>query len=146
MTGKPLRRLLLIEDNRGDARLLREMLDEEGLRDTEVSHVERMSEGEALLARGDFDLILLDLGLPDAEGLEAVRRAHAAAPRVPLVVLTGQDDEALALKALQEGAEDYLVKGKIDTRTLLRALRYAIERKLLEEALFAEKERAQVRW
>ncbi len=144
MTGKPLRRLLLIEDNRGDARLLREMLDEEGLRDTEVSHVERMSEGEALLARGDFDLILLDLGLPDVEGLEAVRRAHAAAPRVPLVVLTGQDDEALALKALQEGAEDYLVKGKIDTRSLLRALRYAVERKVLEEALFAEKERAQV--
>ncbi len=77
-------------------------------------------------------------------GLDAVRRAHAAAPRVPLVVLTGLDDDTLALSALQEGAEDYLVKGQIESRGLLRALRYAIERKILEEALFAEKERAQV--
>ena len=144
MNAKALRRLLLIEDNPGDARLLREMLDEEGSRDTEVTHVECMREAEALLAEREFELILLDLGLPDAQGLEAVRRAHAAAPRSPLVVLTGQDDESLALNALQEGAEDYLVKGKIETRGLLRALRYAVERKVLEEALFAEKERALV--
>lgn len=144
MTGNPLRHLLLIEDNPGDARLLREMLDEEGLRDTEVVHVGCMSEAEGLLSGRTFDLILLDLGLPDAQGLGAVRRARAAAPRIPLVVLTGQDDEAMAIKALQEGAEDYLVKGKIETRGLLRALRYAVERKILEEALFAEKERAQV--
>ena len=90
------------------------------------------------------DIILLDLGLPDAQGLEAVRRAHAAAPRVPLVVLTGLDDESLAAQALQEGAQDYLIKGQIETRGLLRALRYAIERKTMEEALFVEKERAQV--
>ena len=144
MTGKSLRNILLVEDNPGDARLLREMLAEEGLHDTEVTHVECMRDAEALLAGRAFGLILLDLGLPDAQGLEAVRRAHAAAPRVPLVVLTGQDDEGLALRALQEGAEDYLVKGRIETHGLLRALRYAVERKLLEEALFAEKERAQV--
>ncbi len=144
MTGKSLQRLLLIEDNPGDARLLREMLAEEGLRDTEVTHVECMRDAEALLAGRAFGLILLDLGLPDAQGLEAVRRAHAAAPRVPLVVLTGQDDEGLALETLQEGAEDYLVKGGLETRGLLRAMRYAVERKVLEEALFAEKERAQV--
>ena len=91
-----------------------------------------------------FDIILLDLGLPDAQGLGAVRRARAAAPRVPLVVLTGLDDESLAAQALQEGAQDYLVKGQIETRGLLRALRYAVERKIMEEALFVEKERAQV--
>ena len=101
-------------------------------------------DAEKRLAECEVDLILLDLGLPDAQGLDAVRRAHAAAPRVPVVVLTGLDDESLALAALHEGAQDYLVKGHIETRGLLRALRYAIERKILEEELFVEKERAQV--
>ena len=87
---------------------------------------------------------MLDLGLPDAHGLAAVRRAHTVAPRVPLVVLTGMDDEVLASQALQEGAQDYLIKGQIDARGLLRSLRYAVERKAMEEALFVEKERAQV--
>ena len=86
-----------------------------------------------------FDVILLDLGLPDAQGLGAVRRAHAAAPRIPLVVLTGMDDDSLAAQALQEGAQDYLVKGQIETRGLLRALRYAVERKDMEEALVRRK-------
>ena len=103
-----------------------------------------MSDAERHLAERAVDIILLDLGLPDAQGLEAVRRARAAAPRVPLVVLTGLDDESLAAQALQEGAQDYLIKGQIDARGLLRALRYAVERKSMEEALFVEKERAQV--
>jgi PAS domain S-box-containing protein len=85
---------------------------------------------------------------PMSRGWKSVRRAHAAAPRVPLVVLTGLDDETLAAQALQEGAQDYLVKSQIDTygttRGLVRALRYSIERKILEDALFVEKERAQV--
>jgi DNA-binding NarL/FixJ family response regulator len=76
-----------------------------------------------------LDLILLDLGLRDAQGLEAVRRAHAAAPNIPLVVLTGLDDEDTAAVALHEGAQDYLIKGQIESRGLHRALRYAIERK-----------------
>ena len=120
------------------------MLNEQGSHNTELTHVECMSEAEKHLAEHAVDIILLDLGLPDAQGLEAVRRAHAAAPRVPLVVLTGMDDESLAAQALQEGAQDYLIKGQIETRGLLRALRYAIERKIMEEALFVEKERAQV--
>ena len=136
--------LLLVEDNPGDARLLREMFNEQGSHDTELTHVETMSDAEKHLAEHAVDIILLDLGLPDAQGLEAVRRAHAAAPRVPLVVLTGLDDESLAAQALQEGAQDYLIKGQIETRGLLRALRYAVERKTMEEALFVEKERAQV--
>ena len=144
MINKSLRSLLLVEDNAGDARLLREMLNDAGAHRAELKHAESMTEAERHLAEHVFDLVLLDLGLPDSEGLEAVRRARIVAPHVPLVVLTGRDDELLAARALQEGAQDYLIKGQLDTRGLLRALRYAIERKTLEEALFAEKERAQV--
>ena len=144
MSKKSIKTLLLVEDNPGDARLLREMFNEQGSHNTELTHVECMSEAEKHLAEHAVDIILLDLGLPDAQGLGAVRRAHAAAPRVPLVVLTGLDDESLAAQALQEGAQDYLIKGQIETRGLLRALRYAVERKIMEEALFVEKERAQV--
>src|ERR1019366_2927621 len=78
------------------------------------------------------------------QGLEAVWRAHAAAPHIPLVVLSGLDDESMAVQAMQVGAQDYLIKGQIAPRELLRALRYAIERKIIEETLFAEKERVQV--
>jgi diguanylate cyclase (GGDEF)-like protein/PAS domain S-box-containing protein len=144
MSKKLVTTVLLIEDNPGDARLLREMFNEQGAYNTDLIHVECMSEAEEHLAEQAVDVILLDLGLPDAQGLEAVRRAHAAAPRVPLVVLTGLDDEALALRVLQEGVRDYLVKGQIEMRGLLRALRYAIERKIMEDALFEEKERAQL--
>ncbi len=144
MWKKLIRALLLVEDNPGDARLLREMLNEQDTHKTDLIHVESMGEAEKRLAARVFDAILLDLGLPDARGLEAVKRARAAAPRVPLVVLTGSDDETLAAQALQKGAQDYLIKGQIETRGLFRALRYAIERKIMEEVLFVEKERAQV--
>jgi diguanylate cyclase (GGDEF)-like protein/PAS domain S-box-containing protein len=144
VSKKLIRMILLIEDNPGDARLLREMVNEQGERETEFTHVQTMAEAEKYLKEWKFDIILLDLGLPDAAGLEAVRRAHVAAPHTPLVVLTGLDDETLAGKALQEGAQDYLIKGQIEARGLIRALRYAVERKTMEEALFVEKERAQV--
>jgi diguanylate cyclase (GGDEF)-like protein/PAS domain S-box-containing protein len=143
MSTNPTTSVLLIEDDHGDARLLREMLRESGAYNTKLTHVASMSDAETELAIPVVDVILLDLGLPDAEGLGAVRRAHTAAPQIPLVVLTGLDDDSIALRALQEGAQDYLVKGQLDPRGLLRALRYAIERKAMEEALFAEKERAQ---
>src|SRR6202167_5330914 len=144
MNKKSIRMLLIVEDNPGDARLLSEMFKEQGSHNTELTHAECMSEAEKYLSERTFDLIVLDLGLPDAQGLGAVRRAHAAAPHVPLVVLTGLDDESLAAEALQEGAQDYLIKGQIEARGFLRSLRYAIERKIMEEALFVEKERAQV--
>jgi DNA-binding response OmpR family regulator len=112
--------ILLVEDNPGDARLLREMFRESASHDTKVTHVESMNEAERHIAENTVDIILLDLGLPDTEGLGAVRRARAAAPGVPLVVLTGLDDELLAVQALQEGAQDYLVKGQIEARGLLR--------------------------
>jgi diguanylate cyclase (GGDEF)-like protein/PAS domain S-box-containing protein len=151
MSKKSIKTVLLVEDNPGDARLLREMLQEEGLYSSELLHADSMGRAEKILAEHAVDIVLLDLGLPDAQGLEAVRRAHAVAPRVPLVVLTGLDDEVLAAQALQEGAQDYLIKGQItssvgqvETRGLLRALRYAVERKNMEDALFMETERAQV--
>jgi diguanylate cyclase (GGDEF)-like protein/PAS domain S-box-containing protein len=144
MWRKSIKTLLLVEDNAGDARLFREMLSEYGGHAAELTIVESMCDAETHLAGNSSDMILLDLGLPDAQGLDAVRRARLAAPRVPLVVLTGMDDESLATKALQEGAQDYLIKGQIDPRGLLRALRYAVERKMMEDALFVEKERAEV--
>jgi len=148
MTKKAIDTVLLVEDNPGDARLLREMLNEQGSRGTALTVVPSLSEAEKYLAAHSVDIVLLDLGLPDGQGLDVVRRTHAVAPHVPLVVLTGLDDESLAAQTLQEGAQDYLVKSQIDTygttRGLLRALRYAIERKALEDALFEEKERAQV--
>src|ERR1700736_1565382 len=143
MNQNPIKTVLLVEDNPGDARLLREMFNE-GPHHTELTHAECMREAESHLSERAFDIILLDLGLPDIQGLGAVRRAHAAAPHIPLVVLTSLDDDSLAAQALQEGAQDYLVKGQIDARGLLRALRYSVERKTMEEALFVEKERAQV--
>jgi diguanylate cyclase (GGDEF)-like protein/PAS domain S-box-containing protein len=144
MIASALKVVLLVEDNPGDALLMREMLVEHGANQAEITHVETMGELEKHVAGNTVDVILLDLGLPDAQGLEAVKRAHAAAPRVALVVLTGLDDDILSVQALQEGAQDYLVKGQIDPRGLIRAMRYSIERKIMEDALFEAKERAQV--
>jgi signal transduction histidine kinase/HPt (histidine-containing phosphotransfer) domain-containing protein len=128
MTAQALEQVLLIEDNPGDVGLLRHMLCDQVQNNTALTHVDSMSAADGYLATRPTDIILLDLGLPDAQGLEAVRRARAAAPNVPLVVLTGMDDESLAVQALQEGAQDYLIKGEIDTRGLLRAMHYAAER------------------
>jgi signal transduction histidine kinase len=127
-----IKNVLLVEDNPGDARLLREMFSEDRSLKVELTCVSFMAEAEKHLAANVVDVVLLDLGLPDAQGLAAIRRARAAAPSIPLVVLTGMDDEELAAQSLQEGAQDYLIKGQIEIRGLLRALRYAGERKRLE--------------
>jgi signal transduction histidine kinase len=124
----------VVEDNPGDARLLREMFEDADPGGTELTKVSSMAIAEQHLAEHQVDAVLLDLGLPDAQGLDAVHRAHMAAPGTPLVVLTGLDDEALAIQALHQGAQDYLIKGQIEARGLVRALRYAIERKRLEDA------------
>jgi sigma-B regulation protein RsbU (phosphoserine phosphatase) len=120
--------VLLVEDNAGDARLLREMFTTERPGSIELTHLMRMSEALVHLAKGGVDIVLLDMGLPDGHGLDTVRRARAVAPDVPLIVLTGLDDEALAAEAMKEGAQDYLIKGQIENRALPRALRHAIER------------------
>ncbi len=142
--GFELRKLLLIEDNPPDARLIYEMLREHTTSEIEFVHVSNMSAAEAFLGSQSADAILLDLGLPDAVGMDAIRRVRAAASRTPLVVLTGNDDETMASDALHGGAQDYLIKGQIESRGLIRALRYAIERNRIEETLFHERERAEV--
>jgi signal transduction histidine kinase len=127
MNEKALK-VLLVEDNAGDARLLREMFSKEKAGAFELTHLLRMSEAVIHLAKGGVDIVLLDMGLPDGHGLNTVQRAHAAAPDVPLIVLTGLNDETLAAEAMKEGAQDYLIKGQIENRALPRALRHAIER------------------
>jgi diguanylate cyclase (GGDEF)-like protein len=126
--------ILIVEDNPGDARLLQEYFNDRGLQKATLIYATNMADAESRLKEFPIDLILLDLGLPDAQGLDVVRRARAAAPHLPLIVLTGLDDESVATQALREGAQEYLVKGQLETRSLLRALRYAIERKNMEEA------------
>ena len=144
MSYASLETVLLIEDNARDARLFCEMVREQCPRNTRFVHLGRMSEAEAYLAENEVAIILLDIGLPDVQGLEAVRRARMAAPQTTLVILTGMDDESLAARALLEGAQDYLVKDHVETRSLVRSLRFAVDRKTMEGALFAEKERAQI--
>ena len=124
--------ILLVEDNPGDARLLRELLSEVGSLSFELTHVDRLSEAMERAATEALDVILLDLSLPDAHGLETVRSMLDAAPAAPIIVLTGLDDDAMALQAVQAGAQDFLVKGKVDGGLLVRAIRYARERKRLE--------------
>lgn len=144
MTAGTITTVLMIEDNRVDADLLREIFYAWKSDALVLADAASMAEAERTLAMGGIDAVLLDLGLPDSKGLESLNRARTVAPRVPIVVLTGQNDESLAMQALQVGAQDYLIKGQIDTRGIVRALRYAVERKGFEEALYVEKERAQV--
>jgi phosphoserine phosphatase RsbU/P len=131
-------RLLLVEDNPGDARLLQEELREVASARFEVRHVTRMAEALALVGEPGLDVVLLDLSLPDGHGLSNIERLQQAAPALPLVVLTGTDDEQLAMRAVHAGAQDYLVKGQATGPLLVRALRYAIERKRAEEGLKRE--------
>ena len=121
-------KVLLVEDNQGDARLIQEMLSEAGAAEFEIVHAEKLMEGLQRLIKERFDVVLLDLSLPDSQGLATFDKVHYQTPGVPILMLTGLDDEALAVKAVQKGAQDYLVKGKVDSNMLVRAIRYAIER------------------
>ena len=134
-------KVLLIEDNLGDARLVKEMLADAGASKFSLTHVGLLSEGLSLLRNETRHVILLDLSLPDGHGLDTIRQVCAVAPHLPVVILTGLDDETTAIRAVQEGAEDYLVKGQMDGNLLARAVRYAIERKRAEEALRESEER-----
>jgi two-component system cell cycle sensor histidine kinase/response regulator CckA len=130
-------RVLLVEDNPGDARLILEMLKDV---ETQLFNLERVDRLETALERLSgvgVDVVLLDLGLPDCSGIETFERAHGEAPSQPIVVISGLDDERIALEAVRSGAQDYLVKGRIEGPLLARVLRYAIERKHSEEVLRA---------
>lgn len=134
MTGKQIR-VLLVEDNAGDARLIQEMLSEAQGASFDIRHVVTLSSGVQCLIEGEYEVVLLDLGLPDSKGVETFTRIYAHAWEVPIVVLSGLDDEQVAMKAMQGGAQDYLIKGEVDSRTIWRVIRYAMERKRIEEAL-----------
>jgi signal transduction histidine kinase len=132
-------RVLLIEDNPADVDLIKEALDEADLSVTihapqvALEHVPRLAEGLARLGAADIDIVLLDLSLPDSQGFETFVRLEQAASGIPTIVLSGLADEALAVRAVREGAQDYLVKGQVDGVNLTRSIRYAVERKHAEE-------------
>jgi signal transduction histidine kinase len=131
-------RTLAVEDNPADAMLLKHALN--GIPDTNfiTTYVERLADAMSRLAATSFDIVLLDLGLPDSAGPETLTRLRQFEPQVPVVVLTGLDDEAVGVRALQMGAQDYLIKGRFPASLLGRSVRYAIERKRAEERVMAQ--------
>jgi signal transduction histidine kinase len=134
MNKKPIQ-VLLFEDNPGDARLLREFLREDDPDQFALIQAERLETGLKQLTHERPDVILLDLGLPDSQGLATFTKVYAQAPDVPIVILTGLNDTEQAVRAVKAGAEDYLVKGEFGSGLIVRSIRYAIERKQAEEAL-----------
>ncbi len=134
-SGVQAQTVLLIEDSPGDARLIAEMLREGRGARFRLENAERLSPALARLAQPGIAVVLLDLSLPESQGLDTFQRVHAGAHGIPIVVLTGMDDEEVGNRAVQAGAQDYLVKGQVDGPLLERALRYAIERGRIEEEL-----------
>ncbi len=128
-------RVLLIEDSPVDALLFREAIDANGLVKFDLKNVARLSEARDQLRAHPFDLVVTDLALPDGQGLETYRQVRECAGGVPIIVLTGLDDEETGMRALREGAQDYLVKGQLTGRALARAARYAIDKKRHQEQL-----------
>jgi len=124
-------RILIIEDNPGDARLIKEMLWEVGTATFESEWADSLASGLGHLAQTRFDAILLDLGLPDSNGIETIERILSEAPGTPLIVFTGLADEVMGVEAVHRGAQDYLVKGSVTGDLLTRSIRYSIERKRL---------------
>ncbi len=131
----PVIRVLLVEDSSGYARLIREMLRDQADMNFELSHASRLSEGLAFLDRRAADVVLLDLNLPDSSWPGTLLNVLSKAPDVPVVVLTGFDNAEMAVKAVRSGAQDYLVKGQIDSNLLARTIRYAIEHRKATESM-----------
>jgi DNA-binding NarL/FixJ family response regulator len=133
--------VLLIEDNPSDAFLMRSYLSNTSKVRYTVNHVERLSQGLEYLANQMPDIVLLDLNLPDAAGPDIIEQVHKQSPDVPIVVLTGLNDDELGIEAVQKGAQDYLVKDQVSGSLLDRAIRYSIERnKLLAQLEHSMKE------
>lgn len=128
-------KVLLVEDNEVDAHLTQDILAEWSIEQFEITHVTSLRDAFALLGRERVDAVLLDLSLPDGFGLPILKQVQACSPTIPIIVLSGVSDQTLALQAVQNGAQDYLVKGQGHPELLARAIRYAIERKRSEERL-----------
>ncbi len=121
-------KVLYVEDDMDHAILISELIKEIKNVHYELTHVQRLDETLLELDNENYDIILLDLSLPDAWGVDTITRVYEKAPDIPVVVISGTDDETMAIKALQKGAEEYLVKGKVKSHSLSRILRYAIVR------------------
>jgi DNA-binding NtrC family response regulator len=130
MDAKPVN-ILLIEDNPDDVALIEMNLSRSMKAPYGMKHADRLSKGLELLKDGGIDIVLLDLELPDGHGLSTFEKTHAQAPAVPIIVLTGNDDDDVAIEAVKKGAQDYLVKGKVGGPLLWSSIRYAIERQKL---------------
>jgi diguanylate cyclase (GGDEF)-like protein len=133
-----MKRILLIEDNPADARLIREFIAEVQTAEVVLEWKDTLAKGLQDLSQSDFDAVLLDLSLPDSRGLDTFFKIHERSPTAPILILTGIQDEKLAVEAVRQGAQDYLVKGQVDGNLLVRAINYAIER----HHLLAELEKA----
>ena len=132
--SQPTLKVLLIEDNPADARLIREALADARRTTFQLESAATLAAGQQRLVSGPVDIVLLDLSLPDSQGLETFRRLHHRWPQVPIVVLSGDEDDTVALTAVNEGAQDFLVKQRVDGDAIGRAIRYAIERhRMLEQ-------------
>jgi signal transduction histidine kinase len=128
-------RVLLVEDDLGDAELIGELLELVPSVHFQVTPTKRLAQALEHLSQELFDVVLLDLSLPDSHGLATVSQICTQAPTVPIVILSGLEDKALAIEAVQKGAQDYLVKGHVDSDLLVRAIRYAIERSKIRQLL-----------
>ncbi len=133
--------LLLVEDNPGDVRLFKEFLKSSGDGAFHMEHVSSLASGLNRLHHNHLDLILLDLALPDGTGLQTLQDVHHASPQIPIIILTGSQDETLAMESLQNGAQDYLIKGQVNGDLLVRAVRYALERFTLFQKVREEQQR-----
>ncbi|MBP6804701.1 MAG: response regulator, partial [Chloroflexi bacterium] len=148
--NQPLINILLIEDSQADADLIRYLLNSLAAIPTPqpeeitIHQAKRVSEAASLLAKNTYQTILLDLSLPDSQGLDTFKKIKINAPGTPIIVLSGLDDQTITSKAMKEGAQDYLVKGSIDAQLLIRAIRHAIERQhLINNHLQAKNQLAQ---
>lgn len=130
-------RLLIVEDDIVDRKLLERLLAQSSLGACEVRHANTLGAALDLLKDLSFDVVLLDLGLPDSQGMDSVSRLQSQAPHLPIIVLSGLDDERTATQAVQIGVQDYLIKGQVDASLLMRSIRYALERKKAERQLQA---------
>lgn len=130
MTNSSIK-ILIIEDNPGDARLIQEMLKEVKDINFEIIHVLRLDEALKFNLTNNFDVILLDLCLPDSEGIDTFNIMNYNAPNIPIIVLTGLEDEILALSAVGRGAKDYLIKGEVDCKSLLKSIRNSIDQQVI---------------
>ncbi len=133
-------KILAIEDNPADAEILRELLADQQGSLFEIKNVRTLAAAKSLVPGGEIDFILLDLGLPDSQGIGTLRAVRSLSSVIPIVVLTGFDDEETGINALHEGAQDYLVKGQITGPSLSRSIRYADERYRIDQELIRKNE------